>query len=128
EHAATAVQQLVAHQLQVLAVGPLVLVGGREQALQARVARLGLQQRHELGAQLLQELALDVREHHRDPAARSRLDQPFFLPQSCLIVAQSPCACRRATSYSAFSRVPFETTALPSLCTCSISSVAFARL
>ena len=51
-----------------------------------------------------------------------------FLRQSRRIVAQSPCAWRRATSCSAFSRGPPEMTAFPSLCTCSMSLVAFSRL
>src|SRR4029079_15298146 len=46
---------------------------------------------------------------------------------SCPIVAQRPCAWSRATSISAFSRVPCDTTDLPSWCTSSISFVAFSR-
>ena len=44
--------------------------------------------------------------------------------QSRRMVAQRPCAWRRETSYSIFSRVPLETTALPSWCTWSMSFVA----
>ena len=56
-----------------------------------------------------------------------RRSMPRRTAQSCCIVAQSPCACSRETSSSAFSRVPDETAALPSWCTCSISRVAFVR-
>src|SRR5262245_50321737 len=40
------------------------------------------------------------------------------------MVAHRPWACSRNVSNSAFSRLPLDTTALPWLCTCSISVVA----
>ncbi len=80
----------------------------------------------ELAWQCGEHLALGGREPHAKPPVAASLDPPAQHPQSCCMVAQRPLACRRETSSSAFSRVPDETTALPSLCTCSMSFVAFA--
>src|SRR5215208_3600305 len=72
----------------------------------------------------LHEPALLRREPQADLARARALDLALLEHQSCCIDAHRPCAWRRETSYSAFSRVPLETAALPSLCTWSISRVA----
>src|SRR5262249_21789742 len=112
-----AVEHLSANDALVLVLGLGVLVGRREETPQGRVVAR-FQQRLELGGQRAQQLLLG----RPQPQSASGVAGPCDLPahqagQSCRIVAQSPCACRRETSYSAFSRVPLETTALPSLCT-----------
>ena len=121
-------RELVAHQLPVGRLVLLVLVSARKEPAQGRVARHDFQQRPQLVGQETQELALLLGQPQEVAAVARRLDAPLVPHQSCCIVAQSPCPWRRATSCSAFSRDPVETTALPSLCTCSISFVAFALL
>ena len=102
---------------------------GKHQAIVQRgIGWLLGEQLLELGGQPAQEIPLLGAQAHDEVASVGPLDRCGRLPQSWRRVAQSPCACSRATSCSAFSRVPDETTALPSWWTCSMSSVAFARL
>ena len=112
--------------------GPLVLDFDNSAAKwivvpEARVVGRLDEQPAKLAREAAQQGPLVAREPQADLALRGALDPPSLEHQSCRIVAQSPCAWRRATSCSAFSRVPLETTALPSLCTWSMSLVAFAR-
>src|SRR6266511_1706793 len=122
-------QQLGVHELLPLLLGALlgrVEVRGREEALVDGIVLGGGP-----GEQLLQ-LAGDpaeqlhlVRVQRGDDPLTPALE--LWAHDGCSIVAHRPWAWRRATSASAFSRVPSETAALPSWCTCSISRVAFSR-
>ena len=120
--------QLGAHERAVLALDLLVLVRSRTEAPERRILGLRRKQLLELGGESAQKVALVRAEVDAKVTVHGALDRCGRLGQSWRSVAQSPCAWRRATSCSAFSRVPLETTALPSWWTCSMSSVALARL
>src|SRR6185436_19982949 len=120
--------KLGSHQGAELALDLLVLVGPRAEALERGILRLGRKQLFELGREAAQEAALLRAQPKEKVSGLRALDGCGRLAQSWRRVAQRPCAWRRATSCSAFSRVPLETTAFPSWCTWSMSSVAFARL
>ena len=117
------------HELLELAVGLfVVLVGRRAKPAERRVAGVFCEQAEKLERKGAEELALGVGEAEAIVAFARALDGARDEHQSSWrIVAQRPCAWRRATSCSAFSRAPPETTALPSLCTWSMSFVAFSR-
>jgi hypothetical protein len=125
-----ALDEVVVHHL--LPLGFRLLLGrievrAREQPLRDRVGGgLTGERPAQIAEDPLQHLHLRRQEREHDRAAAAR-DRSSPAHRSCCIVAQSPCACRRATSFSQRSRVPLDTTALPSLCTCSISRRAFAR-
>ena len=125
ERTQLAVEQAVAHELRVLGVPRVVVdVCERKQPVERRL--LGVQRLPELIRERGEDVALLLRQVHAERAVAPRLD-PAPHGQSCCIVAQRPCAWRRETSSSDFSRVPDDTTAFPSLCTWSMSLVARVR-
>src|SRR5215218_4734379 len=93
----------------------VVAVRGREQAAEGVVVGVLVEARADAREDGLQEPALLRREPQADLARARALDLALLEHQSCCIDAHRPCAWRRETSYSAFSRVPLETAALPSL-------------
>src|SRR5918995_3240280 len=122
-------QELGVHELLPLLLGALlggVEIRGGEQPVVHRVV-LGRRVRHGV-AHLVGDGAQQL-----DLVGVQRDDDPFAAAlearahEGCSIVAHRPWACSRATSASAFSRVPSDTAALPSWCTCSMSRVAFSR-
>src|SRR6266545_7317770 len=122
-------QQLRVYELLPLLLGALlggVEVRGREQTLVDGVVLGGGP------GELLLQLAGDpaeqlhlVRVERGDDAFTPALEP--WAHDGCSMVAQRPWPWRRATSASAFSRVPSDTAALPSWCTWSINRVAFSR-
>ena len=106
----------------------VVDVRGREQPVQRRL--LGVERLAELAGERGEDVALFRRQADAKRPVALRVDSASdtgHSRQSCCIVAQRPCAWRRETSSSAFSCVPDDTTALPSLCTWSMSVVAWLR-
>ena len=96
----------------------IVRVRGWEEPLHTRVA--GVEQRVCLRRQLAEKLTLLPWQLDREGPVGRALDATslHLQHQSWRMVAQRPWAWSRATSCSAFSRVPDDTTALPSLWTC----------
>ena len=101
----------------------VVAVARREEARDAGV--VVADQLAELAAEAAHELPLARVEAQPVAAVGKRGDRRAQPHQSCWSVAQRPWAWRRAASYSARSRVPVDTAAFPSLCTCHISFSAF---
>jgi hypothetical protein len=113
----------------VLGVGLRVVgVGGREEPPERLFVGILVEKPLEDGGKRAKDGTLSRAQDEQEVTGRSGLERSNALPQSCRIVAQRPYEWSRETSCSAFSRVPDETTAFPSWCTWSMSSVAFSRL